>query len=95
MHQVATFFQSNHTIPAKVYHERMSVKIPAEVLAAMREVSRKFGRLGGKTAAKNMTPEERAARARKASEAAAQKRTTARLERERAAKRPPLKRASK
>ena len=73
----------------------MSVKIPAEVLAAMREVSQKFGKLGGKTAAKNMTPEERSARAKKASEAAAQKRTAARLARERAAKRARLKRSSK
>jgi hypothetical protein len=67
----------------------MSVKIPADVLAVMREVSRKFGKLGGKTAAENMTAEERSARAKKASEAAARKRTSARLERERAAKRAP------
>lgn len=53
----------------------------------MRDVSRKFGKLGGQTAAENMTADERSARAKKASEAAAQKRTAARLERERAAKR--------
>jgi hypothetical protein len=39
------------------------------------------GRQGGKKAANNMTPEERSARAKKASEAAAKKRTAARLER--------------
>jgi hypothetical protein len=64
----------------------MAKKIPAEVLAAMKEISRKFGRQGGKTAAKNMTPEERSERAKRASAAAAKKRTAARLERERAAK---------
>jgi hypothetical protein len=67
----------------------MSAKIPADVRAAMAEIARKFGRQGGKTAAKNMTPEERSARAKKASEAAAQKRTAGRLARERAAKRTP------
>ena len=61
------------------------MRIPADVRAAMAEMSRKFGRQGGKTAAKNMTPEERSARARKASEAAARKRTAERLARERAA----------
>ena len=60
------------------------MRIPADVRAAMAEMSRKFGRQGGKTAAKNMTPEERSARARKASEAAARKRTAERLARERA-----------
>ena len=62
------------------------MKIPAEVRAAMTEIARTFGRQGGKKAAKNMTPEERSARAKKASEAAAKKRTAERLERERAAK---------
>ena len=65
----------------------MSVKIPEEVLAAMREISRKFGKLGGKTAAKNMTSEERSARAKKASEAAARKRLAERLARERSGRR--------
>ena len=50
--------------------ESMSVKIPPEVRAAMTEISRKFGRQGGKKAARNMTPEERTARAKKASAAA-------------------------
>jgi hypothetical protein len=64
----------------------MAMKIPPEVRAAMTEISRKFGKLGGKTAAKNMTPEERSARAKKASEAAAKVRTAKRLEREEGAK---------
>jgi hypothetical protein len=64
----------------------MGMKIPPEVRAAMTEIARQFGRQGGNAAAKNMTPEERSARAKKASEAAAKKRTAQRLERERAAK---------
>jgi hypothetical protein len=62
------------------------MKIPPEVRAAMTEIARTFGRQGGKKAANNMTPEERSARAKKASGAAAAKRTAERLERERAAK---------
>jgi len=58
------------------------MKIPPEVRAAMTEIARTFGRQGGKTAAKNMTPEERSVRAKKASEAAAKKRTAERLARE-------------
>ena len=46
----------------------------------------KYGKQGGLTAAKNMTPEERSARAKKASDTAARKRTAERLARERAAK---------
>ena len=61
----------------------MSVKIPAEIRAAMTEIAREFGRQGGKKAARNSTPEERSARAKKASLAAAKKRTAERLERER------------
>jgi hypothetical protein len=61
----------------------MSVKIPPEVRAAMAEIARKFGKLGGKASARNMTPEERTARAKKASDAAAKKRTADRLARER------------
>jgi len=57
----------------------MSVKIPPEVRAAMAEIARKTGALGGKTAAKNMTAKERAARARKAAKASAKKRTAKRL----------------
>ncbi len=58
----------------------------------MREVARKFGRLGGKTAAQNMTPAQRSARALKASKAAAKVRTAQRLAREAAAKRGKAKR---
>ena len=61
----------------------MAVKIPTEVLAAMKEIARKTGAQGGRTAAKNMTAEERSARAKKASMAAAAKRTAKRLEAER------------
>jgi hypothetical protein len=66
-------------------HER---KNPAEVRAAMTEIARRFGKQGGKAAAKNMTPDERSARAKKASMAAAQKRTADRLVRQTASKRP-------
>jgi len=64
----------------------MSVKIPADIRAAMTEIAREFGRQGGKKAARNSTPEERSARAKIAATAAAKKRTADRLERERAAK---------
>ena len=57
----------------------MAIKIPAAVRAAMAEIARKTGALGGKTAASNMTPEQRSARAKKASLVAAKKRTEKRL----------------
>ena len=60
----------------------MSVKIPAALRAAMTEIAREFGRQGGKKAARNSTPEERSARAKKASLAAAEQRTAKRLARE-------------
>jgi len=60
----------------------MRVKIPADVRAAMTEVARQFGSLGGKVSARNLTKEERSARAKKASLAAAKKRTAERLARE-------------
>ena len=56
--------------------------MPPEVLEYLQEIGRQYGKLGGQTAAKNLTPEERSARAKKASLAAAKKRTAARLERE-------------
>jgi hypothetical protein len=65
-----------------VYHRSMAIRIPPEVRAAMAEIARKTGALGGKTSAKNMTAEERSARAKKASEAAAKERTAKRLARE-------------
>ena len=52
----------------------------------MTEIARGFGRLGGLKAARNSTPEERSARAKIASLAAAKKRTADRLARQRAAK---------
>jgi hypothetical protein len=53
----------------------------------MREIGSKGGKIGGKRSLETMTPGERTARARKASLAAAKKRTAARLAREKAAKR--------
>jgi hypothetical protein len=58
------------------------MRIPLEVRVAMKEIARRFGSEGGKTAAQNMTPAQRSARAKKASEAAARKRTAERLARE-------------
>ena len=58
-------------------------KMPDEVLEYLRSVGKKYGKLGGKTSANNLTAAERSARARKASLAAAKKRTAERLERER------------
>ena len=52
----------------------------------LRQAMAAMGSKGGKTAAKNLTPEERSARAKKASLAAAKKRTAARLAREQAAR---------
>lgn len=65
----------------------MDAKTRAIFRQAMREIGRKGGKIGGKRSLETMTPEERSARAKKASEAAARKRTAARLERERAEKR--------
>jgi hypothetical protein len=61
----------------------MAKRMPPEVLEYLREQGKKFGSQGGKQSARNMTPEERSARAKKASEAAAKIRTAARLARER------------
>jgi hypothetical protein len=65
----------------------MAKRIPKEALEYLKGLGRKYGKLRGKKAAANMTPEERSERARKASAAAAEKRTAERLARERAAKR--------
>jgi hypothetical protein len=65
----------------------MAKRIPSEVLEYLKALGRETGKQGGKTAAKNMTPEERSARAKKASQAAAKKRTADRLARETARKR--------
>jgi hypothetical protein len=65
----------------------MAKRIPPAVLEYLRKVGKAYGSQGGKKAAKNMTAEERTDRARKASKAAAKKRTAERLARERASKR--------
>jgi hypothetical protein len=49
----------------------------------MRQVMAEMGSRGGKRSLETMSPGERSARAKKASEAAAKKRTAARLARER------------
>ena len=64
----------------------MAKRMPKEVAKYLRKLGQTYGKLGGKAAAKNMTPEERSARAKRASVAAAKKRTAERLARERAAK---------
>ena len=61
-------------------------RMPKEVAEYLRKLGKTHGKLGGQTAAKNMTDEQRSARAKKASEAAAKKRTAERLARERATK---------
>jgi hypothetical protein len=48
----------------------------------MRELGKKGGKIGGKRSLETMTPEERSARAKTASLAAAKKRTSERLARE-------------
>jgi hypothetical protein len=61
----------------------MPKRMPKEVAEYLRKLGQTYGKLGGKASAKNMTPEERSARAKKASLAAAAKRTAKRLEAER------------
>ena len=57
----------------------LSKKLISEVMSAL---GRKGGKIGGKRSLVTMTPEERSARAKRASIAAAQKRTAERLARE-------------
>jgi hypothetical protein len=64
----------------------MNKRVSPEVLEYLKGLG-KYGKLGGQAAAKNMTAAERSARAKKASLAAAKKRTADRLARERARKR--------
>jgi hypothetical protein len=73
-------------IPSKADYDvgMLSKKLISQV---MRELGRKGGKIGGKRSLETMTPEERIARAKKASLAAAKKRTADRLARERASKR--------
>ena len=65
----------------------MDKKTKALFREIMREIGRKGGKIGGKRSLETMTPEERFARAKKASLVAAKNRTAARLARERQAKR--------
>jgi hypothetical protein len=55
--------------------------IPPEVLEYLKSLGKKYGKLGGTKSAQNLTKEERSARAKKASLAAAKKRTADRLAR--------------
>jgi hypothetical protein len=64
----------------------MATRIPKEVAEYLAKMGRKYGALGGKKSLETMTVTERSARAKKASLAAAKKRTAERLERERLAK---------
>ena len=63
---------------ARILSLMPKMKLPAAVLARFREFGRQGGKLGGslggKTAAANMTPAARSARARKASAVAAKAR---------------------
>jgi hypothetical protein len=57
----------------------MDKKMRALFSEIMREIGSKGGKIGGKRSLETMTPEERSARAKKASLAAARKRTEKRL----------------
>jgi hypothetical protein len=57
----------------------MTKRIPPAVLEYLQSMGKKFGAQGGKRSLETMTPEERSARAKKASDAAAKKRTEKRL----------------
>jgi len=59
--------------------EAMDKKTKAIFSKIMREIGSKGGKIGGKRSLETMTPEERTARAKKASLAAAKKRTAKRL----------------
>ena len=60
----------------------MDKKTRALFSEIMREIGSKGGKIGGKRSLETMTPEERSARAKKASMAAAKRRTADRLARE-------------
>jgi hypothetical protein len=57
----------------------MAKRMPPEVLEYLMSMGKKYGSQGGKRSLETMTPEERSARAKKASLAAAKKRTQKRL----------------
>jgi len=65
----------------------MDKKTKALFSEIMREIGRKGGKIGGKRSLETMTAAERTARAKKASDAAARKRTAERLAREASTKR--------
>ena len=71
----------------------MAKRMPKEVAEYLTKMGQKYGKLGGKKSLETMTPEERSERAKKASPAAAKKRTAERMERELLAK--PAKKAAK
>ena len=62
-----------------MYDSNMAKRIPPEVLEYLKSLGKKYGKLGGKKSAQNLTVEERSARAKKASLAAAKVRTAKRL----------------
>ena len=64
----------------------MDKKTKALFREIMREIGSKGGKIGGKRSLETMTPEQRSARAKKAADASARKRTAERLARERAGK---------
>jgi hypothetical protein len=49
----------------------MRKKLPPEVIEYFKKQGKRGGKIGGETAARNMTPEERTARAKKAAAASA------------------------
>jgi hypothetical protein len=65
-----------------MYAKSMAKRMPPEVLEYLRSTGKKYGSQGGKRSLETMTAEERSARAKKASLAAAKKRTAQRLERQ-------------
>jgi hypothetical protein len=84
-HSLRQFRRLPHLVyltPLRCYHQSMTKRMPPEVLEYLKGLGQQYGSQGGKKAAKNMTAEERLARAKIASDAAARKRTAARLARE-------------
>jgi len=77
-----------------MYDLGMRKRMPPEVLEYLKKMGKAYGGLGGKTAAQNMTPKQRSARAKKASLAAAKMRTAERLARLAKAKKNPGKKRS-
>ena len=75
-----------HLTLVSCYDQIIAKRMPPEVLEYLRRMGKKYGALGGKRSLETMTAEERSARARKASLAAAKKRTAERLARERASR---------